>query len=74
MAVHPEESGQANLSLPTIAVGLQVQLLVLDCVKWVLSIGQLKSLASLARQLRSIQVDLTLRIIRRTTSWLRLIA
>jgi len=31
MAVPPKESGQADLSIPTIAVGVQVHLLVLDC-------------------------------------------
>ena len=31
MAVPPQEAGQADLSLPTIAVGVQVHLLELDC-------------------------------------------
>ena len=31
MAVPPEEAGQADLSLPTIPVGVQVHLLVLEC-------------------------------------------
>ena len=31
MAVPPHESGQADLSLPAIAVGMQVHLLILDC-------------------------------------------
>ena len=31
MAVPPQESGQADLSLPAIAVGMQVHLLILDC-------------------------------------------
>ena len=31
MAVSPEESGQVDLSLPAIALGMQKHLLVLDC-------------------------------------------
>jgi hypothetical protein len=31
MAVPPKEAGQADLSFPAIAVGTQVDLLVLDC-------------------------------------------
>ena len=31
MAVPPQKAGQADLSLPAIAVGMQVHLLILDC-------------------------------------------
>ena len=32
MAVPPQKAGQADLSLPTIAVGTEVDLLILDCL------------------------------------------